>query len=207
MTSRLEVFADVTCPFTHVGLRRVTEMVTDTGGCLDVSVRAWPLEWVNDEPLAADAVGVKIAALRKQLGIDAFAGFDAATWPATTIPALNLTAAAYEVDSATGLRVSLAVRDALFEDGLDVSDSSVVSKLAADHGLDPPPADPVPAVETDYAEGRRRGVRGSPDFWIDSHEFFCPALSVEHDESGLAIEFDSAGLEEFLSRIETLSSP
>lgn len=211
MASRVEVFADVTCPFTHVGLRKVIDVVADIDGDLEMSLemrmRAWPLEWVNGEPLQADKVGSEIEALREQLGVDAFADFDPGTWPATTIPAHNLAAAAYETDPSTGLRVSLALRDALFEEGLDVSDPSVLSRLAADHDLEPPPSEPVPSVDADYAEGTRRGVRGSPDFWIGSDEFFCPALTVEHDETGLAVEFDEAGLEEFLTRVKSLSSP
>lgn len=201
MTPRLEVFADITCPFAHVGLRKVAGIAAD----LAPIVRAWPLEWVNDEPLTAEAVGTEIDALRTQLGVDAFAGFDPHAWPSSTVPALNLAASAYAIDAVAGFRVSLAVRDALFEEGLDVSDPTVLSRLAARHGLDPPSPEPAPSVEADYTEGIRRGVRGSPDFWIDSHEFFCPALTVGHDDAGLTVAFDDAGLEDFLRRVETLS--
>ena len=92
----VEVFADITCPFTHVGLKRV---VTD------------------------------------QLGVDDFSGFNADRWPSTTLPALNLAAAAYERDAATGLAVSLDLRAALFERGLDVSDPEVLSDIAFAHDL------------------------------------------------------------------------
>ena len=43
----LEVFADVTCPFTHVGLKRVIEHIASSERPIAVRVRAWPLEWVN----------------------------------------------------------------------------------------------------------------------------------------------------------------
>ena len=36
----IEVFADITCPFTHVGLRRVA---AEFGDQVQVRVRAWPL--------------------------------------------------------------------------------------------------------------------------------------------------------------------
>jgi predicted DsbA family dithiol-disulfide isomerase len=58
MTS-IEVFADITCPFTHVGLKRVVQHVSEMAEPADVIVRAWPLEWVNGTPLAVDAVVVK----------------------------------------------------------------------------------------------------------------------------------------------------
>lgn len=49
----VEVFADLGCPFTHVGLRRLlarrAELARDEPVLL---VRAWPLELVNGQPLA-----------------------------------------------------------------------------------------------------------------------------------------------------------
>ena len=48
----VEVFADITCPFTHVGLKQVVGHVAEMREPADVIVRAWPLEWVNGTPLA-----------------------------------------------------------------------------------------------------------------------------------------------------------
>lgn len=201
MVSRLDVFADINCPFTHVGLRRVVEELRAIDGAVDIIVRAWPLEWVNGAPLDVDAVTVKIAALRSQLGTTDFEGFRPSSWPTTTIPALNLAAAAYRVDPATGLAVSLAVRDALFEEGRDVGDLDVLGSIADPFGLDRPSAEVDPRVTADYEEGQRRGVRGSPDFWVGGEEFFCPALTLGHDESGLTAAFDSEGLERFMAQV------
>ncbi|MFT4616189.1 MAG: hypothetical protein ACKVG5_14010 [Acidimicrobiales bacterium] len=48
MTSTtVEVFADITCPFTRVGLKRVVEHLAQIDHPIEVIVRAWPLEWVN----------------------------------------------------------------------------------------------------------------------------------------------------------------
>ena len=55
----IEVFADVVCPFTHVGLRRLREERPE-GNATRFLVRAWPLEWVNGTPLAAELVGREI---------------------------------------------------------------------------------------------------------------------------------------------------
>jgi predicted DsbA family dithiol-disulfide isomerase len=53
----LEVFADVLCPFTHVGLRRlISERARRGRDDVVVRVRAWPLELVNGEPLSAALV-------------------------------------------------------------------------------------------------------------------------------------------------------
>jgi predicted DsbA family dithiol-disulfide isomerase len=196
----IEVFADITCPFTHVGLKKVFDELDPDDGNFEVLVRAWPLEWVNGAPLEAAAVETKVHALREQLGTDAFVGFRADTWPATTIPALNLAAQAFDVDTPTGLAVSIALRDALFEDGLDISDPTVLSAIATQFGLNPPSNDVDDRVQADYDEGQRRGVRGSPDFWLGDQEFFCPALKLGHDDEGLTAEFDSDGFDAFMTR-------
>ena len=59
MVACIEVFADVTCPFTHVGLKQVVRHVAEMREPVDVVVRAWPLEWVNGVPLDVDPVIVK----------------------------------------------------------------------------------------------------------------------------------------------------
>ena len=197
----IEVFADITCPFTHVGLRRVVDLV-DTD--VTVVVRAWPLEWVNGEVMEADAVHEKADVLCSQLGVELFDGLRGGGWPATTIPAFTLAAAGYAHDPATGLAVSLAVRDALFERGLDVADDAVLSAIAADHGIAHDPDSHLAAVRDDYAEGQRRGVRGSPDFFIGADEFFCPALELgRDDDGGLVARFDQDGLDDFLARVRS----
>lgn len=195
----IEVFADITCPFTHVGLRRVS---AEFGDEVRVRVRAWPLEWVNGEPMAAEAVAIKAAVLREQLLVDAFRGLRPDSWPATTIPALNLAAEAYGRDHATGFAVSLAVRDALFEQGRDIGSIEVLAELATEHDLPSPGAEPHQAVLDDYEDGRRRGVRGSPDFFVLGQEFFCPALDLGHDAEGrLQARFDVAGFDRFVAAI------
>jgi len=202
LASTVEVFADITCPFTHVGLSRVATLLSNSGSSVDLRVRSWPLEWVNGTPLEADAVAVKAAALRKGLGIDQFTGLDTDNWPTTTIPALNLAASARQAGSVVGLVVSRELRDALFERGADIADLAVLAEIAARHGLLDPREEPSQAVLDDYAEGKRRGVRGSPDFFIGDNEFFCPALDLGHDEAGnLTAQFDMHGLEEFMAKI------
>ncbi len=204
MTAVVEVFADITCPFTHVGLKRVVQHVDEMERPAIVRVHAWPLEWVNGVPLDVAAVQVKARALADQLGVDDFSGLRADRWPTTTLPALELAAVAQRRDAATGLAVSLELRSALFEHGLDVGDPEVLARIAADHGLatgDPGAAD---AVRADYEDGVRRGVSGSPHFWVGDDDFFCPALDLGHDANGhLTARLDTAALAAFFARIDT----
>jgi predicted DsbA family dithiol-disulfide isomerase len=196
----IEVFSDITCPFTHVGLERVVSEIAARHVTAEVRLRAWPLEWVNGVPLDRDAVVTKAAILTERLGVDSFEGLGDATWPTTTLPALELTAAAYGIDSATGLAVGLAVRSALFRDGLDIADPAVLAAIADEHDVEQHTRDDDSArVRFDYADGRGRGVRGSPHYWSGDDDFFCPALVIGHDDDGtLTADFDPAGLTAFL---------
>ena len=81
IVSRIEVFADVVCPFTHVGLRRLSEARRARDMSPPMRVRAWPLEWVNGAPLDTDLAAMEIAAFREQVAPELFAGFDPATFP------------------------------------------------------------------------------------------------------------------------------
>ncbi len=199
----VEVYADITCPFTHVGLKRVVQHVSEMSEPAEVIVRAWPLEWVNGSPLAVDAVLVKAKALTDQLGVDDFSGIRADAWPTSTIPALNLVASAYERDGATGLALSLELRAALFERGDDISDPDVLAQIATAHGLPMPATETSEAVQVDYDGGLARGVKGSPHFFVASDDFFCPTLDLGHDADGqLTARFDADMLADFFARID-----
>jgi predicted DsbA family dithiol-disulfide isomerase len=203
MASQVEVFADITCPFTHVGLKQVCRHVAEMSEPCDVIVRAWPLEWVNGAPLDVDAVMVKAAALSEQLGVDDFSGLRADRWPISTIPALNLAAAAYERDASTGLAVSLELRAALFEHGVDVGDPDALALIAAAHHLPAPAPTAGAALTSDYDLGQARGVKGSPHFFVGTDGFFCPALDLGHDIDGhLTARFDAGMLAEFFARVD-----
>lgn len=199
----IEVYADITCPFTHVGLKRVVQHVGEMSSPVDIVVRAWPLEWVNEAPLTVDAVLVKATALTDQLGVDDFSGLRADAWPTSTIPALNVVASAYECNAATGLAVSLELRAALFERGEDVGDPDVLARIATAHDLPSPSTEPSGSVQADYDGGLARGVKGSPHFFVASDDFFCPALDLGHDADGhLTARFDADMLAEFFARID-----
>jgi predicted DsbA family dithiol-disulfide isomerase len=201
MTTIVEVFAEITCPFAYVGLKHVVEHVAELDGPVDIIVRSWPLEWVNGAGLDVAGVQIKAEVMRAQLDIHDFAGVDADSWPATTLPALALAAAAYDVDNATGLAVSLALRNAVFEEGIDICDPAELALLAASHGVEFDPADDS-AVRADYEDGQARGVKGSPHYFVAEDDFFCPALELGRDaEDHLTARFDPAGLGQFLASV------
>jgi predicted DsbA family dithiol-disulfide isomerase len=187
----VEVFADVACPFTHVGLRRFVARRGAAGRDAPVLVvRAWPLEMVNGRPLDAGFIAEEVGALRDQVAPDLFTGFDPAAFPMTSIPALALAHAAYAVDAVTGERVSLALRDALFEQGRDIADVGLLAHVASAHGVELRPGADVAAVAADLEEGRRRGVVGSPHFFVGGDGYFCPALDIRRVEGELRVRPD-----------------
>lgn len=193
----IEVFADMGCPFTHVGLRRLVARRDQLGRTDVIHLKAWPLELVNGEPLSAALVAEEAAELRAQVAPDLFEGFDAARFPATSLPAMAVAAAAYRRSPRLGERVSLALRNALFEEGRDVAAPEVLAEISSAHAVAPDAHDDA-AVIADWQEGRRRGVVGSPYFFADEQGFFCPSLEITHVGDRLRIRSDPEALERFL---------
>lgn len=195
----IEVFADVCCPFTHVGLRRVVERRAALGrDDVRLHVRSWPLEIVNGKPLDAEFIAEEVDDLRAQVAPGLFQGFDVAAFPVTSLSAMALAVAAYRRDLATGEAVSLAIRNLLFEEGRDVADLDVLAEVGARHDVSPRAVD-LDQVHADHAEGRRRGVIGSPHFFTPAGGFFCPALDIERDDQGhLRISADPDAFDRFI---------
>lgn len=197
----LEVWADVTCPFTHVGLHRIADERDRHGrDDLHLRVRAWPLELVNGVPMDAHATARKVAALRGSVAPDLFGGFDEGAFPVSTLPALALTEAAYRVGPEAGERAALIVRDLVFEEGRDVGDPAVLAAAARAFGVEVTDAD-VAHVQAEYAVGRTRGVQGSPTFFVGEQGFFCPTLDITKVGDSLEVEFDRDGFDAFVARV------
>jgi predicted DsbA family dithiol-disulfide isomerase len=194
----IEVFADVCCPFTHVGLRRLVEQRAQRAVEAPMVVRAWPLELVNASPLDGDLIATEVTAIRDQVAPDLFAGFARKAFPDSSMPALALTAAAYQVGPEVGERVALALRWALFEEGRDVGDPQVLGAVAAEHGVGPvQPADQEQVVR-DWEEGQQRGVIGSPHFVVGTEGFFCPGLQISHQAGTFEVRADHDSFRAFV---------
>jgi predicted DsbA family dithiol-disulfide isomerase len=205
----IEVFADIWCPFAHAGLRAVVAH-RDRLGRADVPlvVRAWPLELINGAPQDPEEVTAHVADLQEQVAPDLFVGFDAARLPRTTIPALSLAAAAYRHNAVVGERVSLALRDALWEQGRDVSDPAVLHEVGAAHGVSGWAPEDERSVGEDWALGQAREVQGSPHFFCGDAESFCPSLDIDDLGDGhVRVRHDASALDAFLSSCLTPASP
>jgi predicted DsbA family dithiol-disulfide isomerase len=194
----IEVYADISCPFTHFGLRRLVAAREERGAHAAIRVHAWPLEWVNGQPLDPAFVASEVAALREQVAPDLFERFDPESFPRTVIPAFGLAAAGYTRDDTTGEGVSIALRKALFEEGLDIADNDVIAKIAATFDIEPlDPDAAATAVRDDWERGKLRGVQGSPHFFAGDRDWFCPSLRIRHDDHGFDVAVARARMNEF----------
>lgn len=195
----VEVYADVVCPFAYVGLTKLIERRHQLGrDDVCFRIRSWPLELVNGEPVDAHSIGEEIDAIKPQVAPDLFTGFDAEQFPASSLPALALTAAAYEIDDVTGETVAIQLRRLLFEHGRDVNDPAVLAEVAQHSGV--PGLGDVAVVRDEWIAGRERGVIGSPHFFVDGESVFCPVLDIRHVDGALVVKVDADAFEAFVAR-------
>lgn len=187
--------------YAHVGLR-ATRRERERRGRGDIALweRPWPLQWVNVSPLDAYLTAQHVGELREQVSPDRFAGFAEATFPTTRLPALSLAFAAYEEDTASREAVSWALRDALFESALDISEPDVLFVVAQRFDLRPG-ADHTSAIESEWRLGQLRGFNGSPHFFCGDSDAFYPSLDITRRETvGLELHTSVEALSVFLRR-------
>ncbi len=197
----MEVFADIWCPFAHVGLQMIHEQRARAGPTdMAIWVRAWPLELVNGVSLDPALTAEHANELREQVAPNLFRHLDVNDFPSSTRDALALANRAYRTDLQVGERASYALRNALFEEGRDISDLSTLEDIARDLGVAMPDESDHAAVLADWHEGQRRGVLGSPHFFCGDDNVFCPSLDITKDPvRGLSIVRDTSRLTDFLS--------
>ncbi len=123
------------------------------------------------------------------------AEFDEGNFPATSMPALRLEVRARRQSAEIGERVSLALRDALFERGCNIADPSVLRDIAASCGVPEPLAEVDDEVIADWRDGERRGVIGSPHFFGARGNWFCPTLTITHLDGELRMADNREGLD------------
>ncbi|MCP5027921.1 MAG: disulfide bond formation protein DsbA [Actinomycetia bacterium] len=200
MTS-IDVYADIVCPFAYIGLTRLIHRRQELGR-EDVHLRilSWPLEWVNAKPVDPHFIEEEIDEIRPQVATDLFTGFDVSAFPASSVPGLALTAAAYEVSDQVGEKVAMGLRRLLFEDGRDVNDPEVLAEVAAEHGLSMP-CEPDGPVQAQYDEGKGRGVVGSPHFFVGDVPTFCPSLDIKRVDGELVVKVDEEAFEDLSNTI------
>jgi predicted DsbA family dithiol-disulfide isomerase len=198
-TGTVDVYADIWCPFAHVSLLRAKTLRDRLAPEVPFAVRAWPLELVNGAPLDPDVTAKHVSELKRDVAPDLFSGFVPERMPRSTLKALALVEVANDVNPWLGERISLHLRDLLFERGKGI-DETVLRCVAGQNGLDESAIEDVDRVAARLDEGRRRGVEGSPHYFIGERELFCPLLDVESDTLGrLQLRERLDRLERFLS--------
>lgn len=201
----VEVFADILCPFTHVGLHTLIDRRTERGLTEPrLRIRAWPLELVNEAPLDRHHIAAEITALRDSVRPDLFAGFSIDSFPQTSMAAFALTAAADRTDDPVVIEeVGMALRHAVFEEGIDIGRADLVAPIAARLGLEPLDRESTEAaVRADWDEGSSRGVVGSPHFFTDDGgSWFCPGLDISRDSRGDFVVAWKKGTENFVGSV------
>lgn len=197
----LEVYADLWCPFAHVGLRTAAKLRDELSPGTALLIRAWPLELMNGQALNADKTAGNVEALRNAVAPELFQNFKTRVMPASTIQGLALIEAANDKDPVLGERIGLGLRNLLFEHGVKIDNLELLRGIARQNGLDPSVVDDHALVKRRWEEGRSKGVVGSPHFFSDHADLFCPLLEISRDEmSSLHISRNSERMSEFLSK-------
>lgn len=185
------VYSDVGCPWAYLAVHRL-RATRSRLGLDDVIVldhRAFPLELVNREPTPWALLGSEIpviAGLDPDAGIHVWDGHPA-TWPVTTLPAMEAVQAAKQQDLRASERLDVALRRAFFAEGRCISLRHVILEAAAEADVD------VAALEEalDTGTARRRvidnwrvaqdeDVTGSPQLFLpDGSEVHNPGIEID----------------------------
>lgn len=92
----------------------------------------------------------------------------------------------------------LALRDALFEHGDDISDLDVLRAIGRPFGIEPfERIVAESAVRTDWERGKARGVQGSPHFFVGDRSWFCPSLDISHVGERFEIQVADEAMRDF----------
>jgi predicted DsbA family dithiol-disulfide isomerase len=183
----IEIYADIWCPFTHVGLTRLLSRRSGSSVTPRFRIHPWALEIVNGAPLDPDFVAEEIDALTASVAPDLFRGFSREHFPRSTLAALSLVETAYDIGLEEGEAIGLALRAVLFEEGRDIADRAVLDATAAGLGLPRTGDVDRDAIERSLEAGRARGVVGSPHFFTSRGDYFCPALDIRRVDGSLRI--------------------
>ncbi len=183
-TRRLELFADVVCPFAYVGTLRALAAAERAGvpvvlrpillgGLLrDIGRPSDP----NAQMPAAKAARIREDAVRQAAAIGRSIRFPSAH-PRRTVTAMRLVTAAPEADR---LPLLVALWQAYWEMGLDVADEAVLDAIARPFGL---------GVADAARPDARDGLRAATDAAVAAGVFGAPTLRVWDGDRLLAHEW------------------
>jgi predicted DsbA family dithiol-disulfide isomerase len=136
----IALFSDVGCPWAHLAVYRLLEARERLGLEDDVVLdhRAFPLELFNRRPTPRRIVSAEVpvvGALDPRAGWQVWQG-DLATWPVTTLLALEAVQAAKEQGPAASERLDRGLRVAFFGQSRCISMRHVILEVAEEGGLD-----------------------------------------------------------------------
>lgn len=185
------VFSDVGCPWAHLAVYRLLAARHRLGldGTVVLDHRAFPLELFNHRPTPRRIVTAEVPVVG---GLDAGAGWqvwqgDLATWPVTTLLALEAVQAAKDQGLAASEHLDRALRVAFFGQSRCISMRHVVLEVADACGVD------AEALREALDEGRARrtvfeqcqsaedgDVKGSPHVFLpDGSDAHNPGIEME----------------------------
>lgn len=159
-TAALVVYSDLRCPWAHVAVRRLLASAEQqgVGSELCVDHRWFPLD-DGAMPVDGEALDRKLSAfpaLEPSATWHRWTGTEGA-FPTSAHPAAAWVQGAKRVSPAASMALDRALREALFADGRDISDESVVADVAGG------------VAEVDVELVRREVASGRPDDELDRH--------------------------------------
>ena len=147
---------------------------------------AFPLGLIDQSPPPRNVLEQEwwLAALQEPRA--RFRPFTGKRFPTTTLPAFDAAKAADHQGEALGERYDLRVREAFFNDSLDIGDPSVLTALASEVGLD------LERFKEDFSSGRMQ-AEVEEDLRLGREEFAVrgtPTLALpDHSHARLPIGF------------------
>jgi predicted DsbA family dithiol-disulfide isomerase len=205
------VFADISCPWAHAAIYRWRAARARLGltGALELDVRAFPLELINEESTPRRIVEAEIPVVG---GMEPGAGWQvwqgpSDDWPVTTLPALEAVYAAKRQGLDVSADLDRALRLALFRDSRNISMHHEIMEVAASvPGLDTDAlaellerGEAKRAIFEDLEAARDDRVQGSPHFFLpDGTDEHNPGVTLrwegEHGEGFPVVSKDEVSI-------------
>jgi 2-hydroxychromene-2-carboxylate isomerase len=88
----------------------------------------------------------------------------------------------------------------MFEHGRNIADPDVLAEVATSAGIELPDLTDDSSARADWVEGKRRGVEGSPHYFVSDQGFFCPVLDITKVDGHLQVKVDDEQFTRFLER-------
>lgn len=187
-------YADIACPWAHVATSRILRAREKLGAQVEIEMRAYPLELINEAPTPKAPLDAEIPLglqIEPQAGWQQWSAPDH-EWPVTTLLALEAVAAANEQSLEIGLQLAMKLRRALFGESRCISMRHVIIDIA--HQV--PDCD-VELLEKDLDRGACRlaifehlghqksgVVKTSPHLFLpDGTSYANPGISVKWEKT------------------------